>query len=243
MSHGFWWGGHALSICKPWISHTKGTVQLHIYSTCTTPECRFYTAMPSPSIHVSEAQFPRDAQVATTLLLAYTNALNVDLTFQSFKEELTQLPGKYAPENGGALLLAYHQPDDTNAGGGGTAAAAATAKAAGQPTSPFPTPSMASLPLGNYIGCVAIRRHQPSDVCEFKRLYIVPEARRLGAGAVLINAALEKARELGYKEGVLDTLASMVAARKLYARYGFEETEKYYDNPLLNVVYYKAKLV
>ncbi|PVI01850.1 acetyltransferase [Periconia macrospinosa] len=181
--------------------------------------------MASSSVQVSEAQFPRDAQVTATLFLAYAEALNVDLTFQNFKDELAQLPGKYAPGNGGALLLAYHQPatddgteDATNAGG-------------------------ASLPLGNCIGCIAIRRHQPNDVCEFKRLYIIPEARRLGAGAVLISKALDKARELGYTEALLDTLSSMVAARKLYARYGFEETEKYYDNPLPNVVYYKAKLV
>jgi ribosomal protein S18 acetylase RimI-like enzyme len=53
---------------------------------------------------------------------------------------------------------------------------------------------------------------------------------------------MAKAKELGYEEMVLDTLSSLETARKLYARLGFVEIEKYYDNPLEMVVYYKVVL-
>ncbi|CAI6334152.1 unnamed protein product [Periconia digitata] len=195
--------------------------------------------MASPSVRVHEARFPHDAQTVATLFRAYAEWLNVDLTFQSFQTELAQLPGKYARESGGTLLLAYQPPTTASAATSDNRAdvGSEAAGALGQATSSPPPAS-----LGNCIGCVAFRRFGSEDVCELKRLYIVPEARGLGAGGVLVAKALEMAREMGYKEMLLDTLASMVAARKLYVRFGFRETDSYYDNPLDDVVYYRAVL-
>ncbi|KAL1599836.1 hypothetical protein SLS60_007641 [Paraconiothyrium brasiliense] len=160
------------------------------------------------TISITPAQFPRDREVVATLFAAYAESLNIDLSFQSFDDELSQLPGKYAAEKSGTLLLAY----DSN-------------------TSP-----------ATVIGCVAVRAFSPPDTCELKRLYIVPEARGMGAAQRLMDAAIGKARELNYHYMLLDTLASMTAARKLYVRYGFEEVDRYYDNPIEGTVFMRAAL-
>jgi ribosomal protein S18 acetylase RimI-like enzyme len=157
---------------------------------------------------IAPAEFPRDREAVTALFAAYADSLNIDLSFQSFADELSQLPGKYAAEKGGALFLAHAA-----------------------------TPSSAKV-----IGCVAVRAFAPPDTCELKRLYIVPDARGAGAAQRLMAAAVDKARELGYSDMLLDTLASMTAARKLYARYGFAETDKYYDNPIAGTVFMRAAL-
>ncbi|KAF2450147.1 GNAT family acetyltransferase [Karstenula rhodostoma CBS 690.94] len=161
-----------------------------------------------PEITITPAEFPRDREAVAALFAAYAESLRIDLSFQSFADELSQLPGKYAAEKGGTLFLA-HAAD-------------------------------ASLP--KVVGCVAVRAFSPPDTCELKRLYIVPEARGMGAAQRLMDAAIEKARELGYDHMLLDTLASMMAARKLYARYGFAEVDKYYDNPIAGTVFMRAAL-
>jgi len=85
-------------------------------------------------------------------------------------------------------------------------------------------------------GCVALRPIAPGTV-ELKRLYLRADARRGGWGRRLALAAIERARALGYREIKLDTLATMVAARKLYATLGFRPCAPYYRNPLPDPVY------
>jgi GNAT superfamily N-acetyltransferase len=89
---------------------------------------------------------------------------------------------------------------------------------------------------GRPIGCGAIRRLSV-DTCEMKRLYLRPEARGTGLGRRVAERLVFEAKRLGYGRMVLDTLASMQAARGLYSSLGFRETEPYYDNPLTGVVY------
>ncbi|KAJ4289077.1 hypothetical protein N0V90_011419 [Kalmusia sp. IMI 367209] len=158
------------------------------------------------TVTISAAEFPRDLDVVAELFAAYAKSLNIDLSFQSFADEVSQLPGKYATDKGGALFLAYM---------------ADTSKA---------------------IGCVAVRALSPPAACELKRLFVVPDARGLGAAQRLMDAALNRAQKLGYSDILLDSLANMTAARKLYARYGFEEVDKYYDNPIAGTVFMKASL-
>jgi len=60
-----------------------------------------------------------------------------------------------------------------------------------------------------------------ADVCELKKMYLLPEARGLGVGQRLLDAALAAARTLGYRRCYLETLTHMRAARQLYERNGF----------------------
>jgi len=52
-------------------------------------------------------------------------------------------------------------------------------------------------------------------------MYLLPEFQGLGLGRLLLEAALEAARHLGFAEMVLETNAKLEAARRMYERYGF----------------------
>jgi ribosomal protein S18 acetylase RimI-like enzyme len=92
-----------------------------------------------------------------------------------------------------------------------------------------------------YAGCVAIRKFN-HDTCEMKRLYIKPEFRKLGIGRQISLTIIDKAKELGYKRMILDTIATMESAVKLYSSLGFKSVDPYYDNPLENVCYFSREL-
>ena len=92
------------------------------------------------------------------------------------------------------------------------------------------------------VGCVALRRFTPTDA-EMKRLYIQPPYRHLGIGRLLARCIAERARELGYRRVVLDTLVSMQGAQALYRCLGFVSIEPYYDNPLPGALYFAKDLI
>jgi len=85
-------------------------------------------------------------------------------------------------------------------------------------------------------GCVALRPLE-ADRCEMKRLYLRPPFRGQGIGRDLAEAIIAEARAIGYRSICLDTLASMDAARAMYASLGFRAIPAYYDNPLPGVLY------
>ena len=87
-----------------------------------------------------------------------------------------------------------------------------------------------------YVGCVGVRRFS-ADECEMKRLYVRSSVRGHGIGFRLAQAAIDAARAIGYRRMLLDTLGTMVAARKMYVALGFVEIPAYYNNPMAGVAY------
>ncbi|KMU81558.1 hypothetical protein CISG_09290 [Coccidioides immitis RMSCC 3703] len=183
----------------------------------------------APSFHIHPVRSPRDIATATSLIKSYTDSLGIDLSYQDFSTEISQMPGKYAPEKGGEILLAiqnnstsdnFYEPVHAEESHGGSVS-----------------------PRKNYccsctyvesdvLGCAALRNLpsiNPLRICEIKRLYILPRARSLGIGKALINAVIDTAREKGYAEMRLDTLPTMHSAIALYKSLGFEEIDAYYE--------------
>ncbi|KAJ6018297.1 hypothetical protein N7451_001676 [Penicillium sp. IBT 35674x] len=166
------------------------------------------------AVSIEPAQFPRDIDATHSLLSGYASSLGIDLTFQSFQDELDSLPGMYDASQGGALLIARAHRDLPQY---------QTISSVSPPSSPSPHAPV--------VGCVALRRSS-NNWCEMKRLYVLPEARGLRLGDKLVVAIMEKAKSLGYSGIRLDTLPEMIAAQRLYRRYGFVEIDSYYDSPI-----------
>ena len=57
--------------------------------------------------------------------------------------------------------------------------------------------------------------------CELRKMYFLPEARGIGAGAAMMERCLESARGFGFSQCYLETLSGMDAAMRLYERTGF----------------------
>ena len=60
---------------------------------------------PSPSIRLFTPDQPQEWADVRTIFQEYADSLDVDLAFQNFSEELSELPGEYAAPRG-VLLLA-----------------------------------------------------------------------------------------------------------------------------------------
>jgi ribosomal protein S18 acetylase RimI-like enzyme len=71
------------------------------------------------------------------------------------------------------------------------------------------------------LGCIALKPLEPPRIAEIKRLFVRPQARRLGVGKALVSAVLKTAGALGYPEVKLDTLPQMIGAIALYKSFGF----------------------
>jgi len=81
-----------------------------------------------------------------------------------------------------------------------------------------------------------------ATIGEVKRLYVQPAHRGQGWGRRLAQTLVDEARGIGYRVLKLDTLEWMKPARSVYARLGFRECARYYDNPLPGVVYMALEL-
>jgi ribosomal protein S18 acetylase RimI-like enzyme len=95
---------------------------------------------------------------------------------------------------------------------------------------------------GEAIGCVAVRKLSEPGICEMKRLYARPEARRTGAGRALAMAAIKAATGIGYVRMRLDTLPAMTAAQNLYRELGFVAVPAYYGSPIAGTIFMEKSL-
>jgi putative acetyltransferase len=62
-----------------------------------------------------------------------------------------------------------------------------------------------------------------ASACELRKMYLLPEHQGKGFGKMMMEDALKKAGELGYKEIILETNKKLDKAIHLYYKYGFQE--------------------
>lgn len=67
---------------------------------------------------------------------------------------------------------------------------------------------------------------QHGEICELKKLFLLPSSQGLGIGKALTQACLTFAIEQGYQQCYLDTLSSMQAAIALYEQLGFSHLKQ-----------------
>ena len=80
---------------------------------------------------------------------------------------------------------------------------------------------------GKVIGGGGIAPLEGGDgaTCELRKMYFLPEARGLGAGAAMMARCLQAARDAGFDRCYLETLVGMDAAMRLYERSGFQRID------------------
>jgi putative acetyltransferase len=68
----------------------------------------------------------------------------------------------------------------------------------------------------------------PAGTCELVKMYLLPEARGKGTGALLLNKCMERAKETGFMSMYIETLPELKKAISVYEKFGFS----YLDKPL-----------
>lgn len=91
------------------------------------------------------------------------------------------------------------------------------------------------------VGAVGLKAHS-KNTCEMKRLFVKLEAQGLGLGRSLSLQLMQQAKDLGFKEMVLDSLKRLKPAVKLYQSLGFTEIEPFNFNPEDDVIYMRRDL-
>jgi len=61
-----------------------------------------------------------------------------------------------------------------------------------------------------------------THTCELRKMYLIPSVRGQGLGKHILRKAVERAKEMGFKEMVLETSSKLVAAIQLYRQFGFQ---------------------
>jgi GNAT superfamily N-acetyltransferase len=92
------------------------------------------------------------------------------------------------------------------------------------------------------LGAIALKALEAPRVAEVKRLFVRPQARRIGVGKALVTGILTVARERGYCEVKLDSLSSVEGAIALYGSFGFAPVPPYGSHPYPGLVTLGLKL-
>lgn len=86
----------------------------------------------------------------------------------------------------------------------------------------------------NVIGTVALKKID-STKCELKSLYLLQKYHGKKWGYRLLETAIRKAQEMGYREMYLDTLSTSTKAIRLYEEMGFTVTKRYNTNEVADL--------
>jgi len=62
----------------------------------------------------------------------------------------------------------------------------------------------------------------PDDTCELVKMYLLPQARGVGLGKLMIEKCIEQAKAKGFKKIYLETMPELKQALNVYAKFGFE---------------------
>jgi putative acetyltransferase len=62
----------------------------------------------------------------------------------------------------------------------------------------------------------------PDDTCELVKMYLLPQARGVGLGKLLIEKCIDQAKAKGFKKIYLETMPELKQALNVYAKFGFE---------------------
>lgn len=101
---------------------------------------------------------------------------------------------------------------------------------------------------GAAAGCVALKPLPRAFVdgerpCELKRLWAGPKFRGLGIGRRLMDEAIAWVKRNDYTAMYLDTVpTAFPQASRIYRAMGFVEVERYNDNPVKNVEFFRLAL-
>ena len=69
----------------------------------------------------------------------------------------------------------------------------------------------------------------PDDTTELVKMYLLPSARGLGIGKMLMEKCIQYAKENGYKNLYLESMPELKKAISLYESFGFKSLEKQFD--------------
>ena len=64
------------------------------------------------------------------------------------------------------------------------------------------------------------------DTCELVKMYLMPEMRNKGLGAMIISRCIEFAKENGYKKIYLESMPELKRAISVYEKFGFNYLQK-----------------
>lgn len=76
------------------------------------------------------------------------------------------------------------------------------------------------------VGCGAFKEYEPGTV-EIKRMYVKPEKRGKGIAITILNELQQWAKEIGYKQCILETGQKQPEAIALYKKNGFAVIPNY----------------